>query len=200
MSAGNSCMYSSSRTLMALAMEGKAPRIFAKTTKQGVPIYALIPTFVLSVFFVFMTQLGAGKVFEFLVNLTGITILLAWVMISLIHIRFRQAFAMQGYSLDALPYVAPFHPYGDMISVGGSCIVVLGTIYSIVINPHKAGNLMVWVENLGILVVFPTVYFVHKFIYGTKWVPLEDCDFVTGCSEGTILSSKYSLGVPKMLK
>lgn len=40
-SASNSDLYIASRTLYGLACEGKAPKIFAKTDKRGVPIYAL---------------------------------------------------------------------------------------------------------------------------------------------------------------
>ena len=185
---------------MALASEGKAPRFFAKTTAGGVPVYALMPTFALSIFVIILTLLGAGNVFEFLVNFTGLTILLSWAMISLIHLRFRRAFAVQGYSLEDLPYIAPLYPYGDIIAVGGSTMVVLGTIYSIITDPAKAYSIYVWIENLGILVVFPIIYFAHKFTNGTKWVPLEDCDFVTGCAEGTIIPPQHSTGIPKMSK
>jgi hypothetical protein len=38
-SAGNSYVYCASRSLFGLALEGKAPRILTKCTKQGVPFY-----------------------------------------------------------------------------------------------------------------------------------------------------------------
>ena len=40
-SASNSDLYIASRTLFGLAREGKAPRIFARTDRRGVPVYAL---------------------------------------------------------------------------------------------------------------------------------------------------------------
>jgi len=42
MSAANSDLYIGSRTLYGLAVEGKAPAIFKKVTKGGVPLPALI--------------------------------------------------------------------------------------------------------------------------------------------------------------
>ena len=39
-SAGNTYTYAAVRTLYGLALEGRAPRIFAHCTRQGVPIYA----------------------------------------------------------------------------------------------------------------------------------------------------------------
>lgn len=42
MSAANSDLYIGSRTLYGLAVEGKAPAIFKKVTKGGVPLPSLI--------------------------------------------------------------------------------------------------------------------------------------------------------------
>jgi amino acid permease len=44
LSAANSAIYASSRSLMALARDGKAPVILAKTSKAGVPVYGIILT------------------------------------------------------------------------------------------------------------------------------------------------------------
>lgn len=44
LSAGNSSMYASTRMLYGLAQGGKAPRIFARTTRRGVPFNALLAT------------------------------------------------------------------------------------------------------------------------------------------------------------
>lgn len=43
-SAGNSYVYCTSRSLYSMAVEHRAPQIFKKTTKQGVPIYCLAIT------------------------------------------------------------------------------------------------------------------------------------------------------------
>jgi amino acid permease len=42
LSATNSCFYASSRMLLSLAREGKAPYFFAFVTKGGVPVPALL--------------------------------------------------------------------------------------------------------------------------------------------------------------
>lgn len=41
LSAGNSYMYCASRSLYGMALEGKAPRVLSKCTKNGVPIYCV---------------------------------------------------------------------------------------------------------------------------------------------------------------
>lgn len=40
-SAGLSYLYCSSRCLLGLSLEGKAPKIFSRTTRNGVPVYAV---------------------------------------------------------------------------------------------------------------------------------------------------------------
>lgn len=47
-SAGNSFMYCASRTLYGLALERKAPRIFVKCTRSGVPMFSVGLTVVIA--------------------------------------------------------------------------------------------------------------------------------------------------------
>jgi lysine-specific permease len=56
---------------------------------------------------------GDGAVFEWLVNITGEAIILTWLMILVVHQRFRKAYLLQGYKLEDLPYRAIFYPYGN---------------------------------------------------------------------------------------
>ncbi|RKO92466.1 amino acid permease/ SLC12A domain-containing protein, partial [Blyttiomyces helicus] len=116
-SAANSSMYAASRTLMALALEGKAPSIFGRTTKNGVPLNALIvSTFVGSLAFL-GTPWGNGVVFFWLTNLISCSILVTWLMILWTHIRFRQAYVAQGLQLDRLPFKATWYPWGAYLGL-----------------------------------------------------------------------------------
>lgn len=56
-SAGNSDVYASSRTLYALALEGKAPKCFRKCTKDGMPIWSVLVTSL----FGFLSFMGVGS-------------------------------------------------------------------------------------------------------------------------------------------
>lgn len=47
-SAGNSYVYCASRTLLGLALEGKAPKFLTKCTTAGVPVYCVGVTLVIS--------------------------------------------------------------------------------------------------------------------------------------------------------
>lgn len=112
LSAGNSSIYASARSLMALAQEGKAPKIFARTSKKGVPYPAIAVTVLVSGLSFLGAVVGEGVVFEWLINIIGLTIIITWLMINLTHFRFRKAMAAQGFQVSELPYKAFLFPYG----------------------------------------------------------------------------------------
>jgi amino acid transporter len=71
-SAANSGLYGTSRQLYGLAIRGQAPKIFAKTTKKGLPIYALIlPTAFMALSYMALGA-GASTALNWLSNLTSL--------------------------------------------------------------------------------------------------------------------------------
>lgn len=108
LSAGNSGMYASTRMLYTLAKEGKAPRIFSRLSKGGVPRYALIATTVVASL-CFVSSLGDDKtVYLWLLNTSGMTGFIAWLGIAISHYRFRRGYVAQGKDLNDLPYRSGF--------------------------------------------------------------------------------------------
>jgi lysine-specific permease len=96
LSAGNSGMYASTRMLYNLATEGRAPRIFAQLTRNGVPLVALLATTAVGGL-CFLTSLFESKsVYLWLLNLSGMTGFIAWLGIAVSHYRFRRGFVAQG--------------------------------------------------------------------------------------------------------
>lgn len=87
-SAGNSYVYCASRSLFGLALEGKAPKIFTRCTRNGVPIYCVILVLALSLLSFLQVSNGAAVVLQWFVNLVS---QLKWVslFVSLILVRSR---------------------------------------------------------------------------------------------------------------
>ena len=73
LSAGNSGMYASTRMLFTPASEGKAPRIFAKLSKGGVPRNALYATCVVAGLCFLTSMFGNQSVYLWLLNTSGMT-------------------------------------------------------------------------------------------------------------------------------
>ncbi len=62
-------------------------------------------------FLTFLTSIwGEGVVFNWFLNLTGISALLVWGSIGAVSLRFRWAWRVQKRSLDDLPYTQPLYP------------------------------------------------------------------------------------------
>ncbi len=70
-SAGNSYVYCASRSLFGLALEGKAPRIFTRCTRQGVPIYCVLLVLLISLLSFLQVSSGSAVVLEWFVNLVS---------------------------------------------------------------------------------------------------------------------------------
>ena len=68
-SAGNSYVYCASRSLFGLALDGKAPRILARCTRSGVPIYCVVVVLLLSLVSFLQVSSGSAVVLNWLVNL-----------------------------------------------------------------------------------------------------------------------------------
>ncbi|KAG0236691.1 hypothetical protein BGW42_002853 [Actinomortierella wolfii] len=178
LSAGQSSFYASTRTLMAMGREGKMPAILGRVNSRGVPLYALaVVTLIACIAFV-CDLVGNSVVFEWLVNLTGMSALLTWLSISIIHLRFRAALKAQDRSIKELPYVAPFFPYSCYISIALAIMIVFMQGYqAVTADPFDVkGVVAVFV---GAPVFFLSII-VWKVVKKTKIVPLTEVDLDTG--------------------
>ena len=78
LSAANTDLYISSRTLYGLALEGKAPVFFKRVNRLGVPYAALGASLLMACFAFLSIGQGPGKVLEYLSNLASTFGALAW--------------------------------------------------------------------------------------------------------------------------
>ena len=114
LSCGNAGMYVSTRMLYSLAEEGKAPKIFAKCNKRGVPIYALNLTTLIAAFCFLTAQVSINTVYYWLLNASALTGFIAWLAIAISHYCFRRAYVAQGNKVEDLKFKAKFYPFGPL--------------------------------------------------------------------------------------
>lgn len=174
LSAGNSGLYASSRMLWQLAVDGNAPKIFAKVNKRGIPVYALLATMAVGCLSFLTSFFGDGVVYMWLLNASGLSGFIAWIGIAISHYRFRKAYIAQGLDIRQLPYKAPLAPFGSLFAFVVCMIVVIGQNYTAFI-----GDSIDWygiaVSYIGIP-LFLALWLGYKIKYKTKVVPLEECD------------------------
>lgn len=178
LSCGNSGMYASTRMLYAMAVEGKAPKVFKKVNKRGVPVPALVLTTIIGGLCFLTSLAGDGTVYMWLVNASGLAGFIAWLGISISHYKFRKAFIAQGHSLDELKFKAKWYPFGPILATVLCAIVIIGQgMYAF------TGDSIDW---LGIVVayigipLFLILYFGYKFTKRTKLVKPEEADLSKG--------------------
>lgn len=124
LSIGLSGVYGGSRTLTALAQQGYAPKVFTYIDKSGRPLMSVLLMLVLGLL-AFANLGGDGPViFEWLLAISGLSVLCTWGSVCLAHIRFRKAWKYHGHTLDEIPFQAIFGVYGSWLGLI-LCILVL---------------------------------------------------------------------------
>ncbi|MDR1418686.1 MAG: amino acid permease [Endomicrobium sp.] len=108
----NSCIYSNSRMLYALALQKNAPHIFAKTNKQGVPGNAILLSSLATFLVVPLSYFAPNwfDAFKVVVSFVVICILVNWGLITLAHIKFKQK------NKETL-FPVPFYPYSNYLTL-----------------------------------------------------------------------------------
>lgn len=180
-SACNASMYSATRILWHLGKIRQAPKVFATTNVQGTPMLALLATCLIGCSFFFVSFVGSGRIFTWLVNISSLAGFIAWFTIALSHYRFRRAYVKQGKDLKDLPFVAKFFPWAPLIALFLVSIVIIGQGINILTEDGRSTSSVIF-EFLSTYVgffAFVMLYFAYKFIKKTKLIKLEDCDLTS---------------------
>ena len=174
LSCANSGLYASTRMLYAMAKEGKAPKVFGKVNKRGVPVNSLYITSAIG-FLAFLSSLvGEGTAYTWLLNITGMIGFIAWLGIAISHYRFRKAFIKQGLDLNILKYKAKWFPFGPIFAMVLCFIVIIGQNY----NAFLGGEVDwygIAVSYIGIP-IFLATYIGYKLSKKSKLIALDKVD------------------------
>jgi len=165
-------LYVSARMLFSLAQEGKAPKIFTKVNKGGVPMPALMATSAVGAVGFIASVISPDAAYLWLVNVSGLAGFITWVGIAVAHYRFRRAYMRQGHSLNDLPYTAPFFPVGPIIAFIMCLLVIGGQNYEAILAGDWVGVMSSYIG----LPVFVAVWAIHAIVTRDRLIPLEQVD------------------------
>ncbi|KAI0382181.1 amino acid permease/ SLC12A domain-containing protein [Hypomontagnella monticulosa] len=177
LSSVNSAIYVASRSLVALATKGRAPALFAKTTANGVPVNAIVFSNFLGLISLLNIAATPGRVFTYLINISGSATFIAWAFVGVTHIRLRRAWDTQGRSPTELPYRAFLFPYGAWFVVLLNLFLVFISGYEVFVGGFAAVD---FVFAYVVVAIFAVLYVGWKVVKRTKVVPLAEADLVTG--------------------
>lgn len=173
LSCGNSSLYAASRTMQHMAEKGDAPRFFAKISKRGVPVRAVLLTAIIAASAFFASLIGDGVAYTAAYYLCGIAGVYNWLTISVAHYRFRRGWIKQGHSLKELEYKSPFYPYGSWFCIIMCIIICFGANWWVFTDFN-------WFDFITCYAIIPlsvVMFLVYKKKRKTKWVKYEDMDF-----------------------
>lgn len=173
----NSALYVASRSLVSLAKTGRAPKFFAKTTKNGTPANALIFSNLLGLVSILNYTAGPGKVFSYLTSISGSATYIAWAVIGVTHVRFRKGWIAQGNRIEDLPFRALWYPYGTIFVIVINTLLVFIAGYSVFVGGFDAVGFVI---NYIVIAVFILLFCGWKILKRTKVVPLLEMDLTTG--------------------
>ena len=157
LSAGNSGLYASARMLYSMALDGKAPKIFARLNKRGVPMPAMLMTASVGLFGFLTAIIGQGSAYTWLLNVSGLSGFIAWVGIAVCHYKFRKAYIASGQDLAKLPYKAPLFPLGPILAFVILIVVIAGQNYQAILD----GNLLQMASSYIGLPIFLLLWLGH---------------------------------------
>ncbi|EIN07423.1 dicarboxylic amino acid permease [Punctularia strigosozonata HHB-11173 SS5] len=179
LSAANSDLYIGSRTLYGLAIEGKAPSLFKKVNRLGVPWTALLLCLSFCCLVFLNVTKSSAQVFTYFVNLVSTFGAITWMCIVYTHISFMRALKAQGIDRNTLPYKAPFQPYGSWFALISTAIITLFKGFDTFIPFTKA----TFVTSYIGLPTFFCFWLGYKLFYRSKVIPPAEVDLVTGLAE-----------------
>ena len=177
-SAGNSNVYVGSRILYALAQNRLAPKCFAWTTKHGVPYISVLFTALFGFLGFMVISSGASTVFNWLLNITAVAGLFAWLFISLSHIRFMQALKFRGISRDELPFKAHFMPYAAYYAAFFITVIIIINGFSAFIGGFSVSDFFTAYISV---ILFGALWLFFQFVWFRDRIfrKLEDVDIDT---------------------
>jgi lysine-specific permease len=169
-SSANSITYSECRMLYSLAGVGKAPAIFRRTFRSGIPFFALVGIIGVAAV-VYVLSKVAEDVYLTLIAAVTVAGFLNWCTIGISHFRFRRAYVLQkGGKLDGLAYYAACFPFGPVIVMSVCLFMVVS---------HNAQNFIKgkWGDALisySAVPLFAALYVGFKVAKKTRIIPLNE--------------------------
>lgn len=176
LSAANSNVYSGSRVLLALAEEGQAPAIFKKTNRHGIPVMAVAGTAAFGLLGFLNLSSDGGKVFNWLLNISGVAGLTTWASTCLSHLAFMRALKAQGIPRSELPYVSRFQPYTAIYGLFFNVLITLTQGFTVFINWNVSDFFAAYIS----LILFVVLWAGHKLWHRQPSVNPATADLVRG--------------------
>ncbi|PAF41286.1 amino acid permease [Helicobacter sp. 11S02596-1] len=131
LSTANSGLYASARMIWGLAEKKMLPSLFGKVNKRGIPMNALILSMIVSLIALLSYFFAPKSVINNLIAVSGFSMMLVWVSVSIAQYKFRKWYLAQGNRLEDLPYKTPFTPGIQILGIIGCVVSMVGAYFDV---------------------------------------------------------------------
>lgn len=143
LSAANSGIYATSRTLYSMSQNGAAPKALLKTSGTGIPIAGIMLTSMFILLGVYLAYVTPSQVISYLMTIPGFTVMLIWISICAAQLKLRPRYK------NIPAFQLKWFPYTTVMCVFSLCIIFIGFL----LNPNNVIGSTVALFTLGILVI-----------------------------------------------
>jgi L-asparagine transporter-like permease len=149
----NSCLYSNSRMLYALALQNNSPQLFAKTNKSGIPVLSTLVSGALTFFVIPFNYFIPDwfNAFKIIMSFVVVYILTNWTIITLSHLKFKQK------NRKTL-FPSPFYPYSNYITLAFIAFILTAMTFPQIGMAKQVIAIPLWIF---------IVYIVYKIVKKT---------------------------------
>ncbi|WVR06753.1 hypothetical protein IAU60_003788 [Kwoniella sp. DSM 27419] len=191
LSSGNENTFAVARTLTALARQGAAPKIFLRTSKQGIPIAGVGVALCFGLLAFLSVSNGSNLAFTWLSNLSALSSLVAWISICICYVRFKKALRVQGIDRRNLTFRSWYQPYQAWFCIVLFTVVLVFNGFAVFIHTDDGGfNVSDFFASYVTLPFIGLCFILWKLIKKTKFQRYEDIDLSAG-PEAALRGTKY---------
>lgn len=174
-SAGNTYIYSATRALYSLALEGRAPRALRYCNSRGIPVYCFLVVMLFPFLSFLQVANSSATVLTFLAGLITSGILVNFIVISLTFLNYYRACQVQSVDRTQRPYYGRFQPYGSYIALVCQVIILFGCGYT-AFRPKWDAKL--FIQNYGMPILDSILFVGWKLMKKTSLVRPADMDLI----------------------
>ncbi|GLA19331.1 hypothetical protein AnigIFM62618_007000 [Aspergillus niger] len=193
-SAGNNLVFSAARTLHGMALEGRAPTLFARCNRNGLPYYAVAASLAFCLLGFLQVSNNSSTVLNWLVGIIVASYLLNYVGTCITYLHFYAALRRQGISRDTLPYKGYLQPYAGWFALVGTIVMTLIIGFEIFIDGQW--DVQTFFLDYTMVGFFVVAYGFWKVVKRTRYVWPGTADLGLGGLKKEIDEYEAGLVVP----
>jgi len=148
-SAANSAIFSTSRTLYVLAKNKQAPKALTKLSKQNVPVNAMLASVVTFLLGVLLNYFYPSSVFVIITGVATISFIFVWILILITHIQYKR-------TIDApvSDFKMPLFPASSYITIA----FYVAILFMLMFNPTTQVSVFAAVIYFGLMAIGYSVW------------------------------------------